>query len=80
MVTVLLWLYVVFVAVAIVVLVRSLRADRPATDQTTHQAVIGLYATRRHLEVALFRAELRRDAAHFRRELDEIDRRKRSQP
>ncbi len=80
MVTALLWLCVIGVVVAIVMLVRSLRPDKSATDQATHKAVIGLYATRRRLEVAQFRAELRRDAAHFRRELDEIDRRERSQP
>jgi hypothetical protein len=71
MVTVLLWLYVICVVVAIVMLVRSLRKDKPTYDQATHRAVIGLYAIRRRLEVAQFKTELRRDAAHFRRELDE---------
>lgn len=71
MVTVLLWLYVIGVVVAVVMLARSLRTDRPSSDRAAHDAVVGLYAIRRRLEVAQFRTELRRDAARLRRELDE---------
>jgi hypothetical protein len=71
MVMVLLWLFVICVVVAIVMFVRSLRTDRPSSDPAAHRAVVGLYAIRRRLEVAQFRTELRRDAAYFRRELDE---------
>jgi hypothetical protein len=74
MVTVLLWLCVICVVVAIVVRVRGLRRDKPATDQATYKALVNLYAIRQRLEVAQFRTELRRDAAYFRRELDKRDR------
>jgi hypothetical protein len=71
MVTVLLWLYVICVVVAIVAMVRSLFTGGRTFDPAAYRAVVGLYAIRRRLEVDLFKAELRRDAARFRRELDE---------
>jgi hypothetical protein len=72
-VEVMLWLYVIGVVVSIVLMLLSLRGKKPITDQTTYRVVVGLYAIRRRLEVAQFRTELRRDAAHLRRELrDEL--------
>jgi hypothetical protein len=71
MVMVLLWMFVICVVVAIVMFVRSLCTYQSPTDQATQKTVVGLYAIRRRLEVAQFRTELRRDAAYFRRELDE---------
>ena len=76
----LLGLYVIGVVVAVVALLRGLHTDRPASDQAAYKAVVGLRAAQRRLELAQFKAELRRDAAHFWRELDKIDQRKRGQP
>jgi hypothetical protein len=80
-VTVLLWLYVIGVVVAIRMLARSLRTDRPSTNRASHRAVVGLYAIRRRMEVAQFRTEVRREAAQqwhrLNAELCALDRRER---
>jgi hypothetical protein len=42
-------------------------------DADTYRVVVSLYAIRRRLEVAQFKTEVRRDAAHVRRRLrDEL--------
>jgi hypothetical protein len=69
MVTVLLWLYVIFVVVAIAAMVRSLFTGGRTFDPVTRRAFIGLYAVRRRLEVDLFKTQLRRDAVKQRRRL-----------
>lgn len=75
MTTVMAWLFLVLVvAVPVVLVLLSLRRNKSSeADQATYQVVIGLYAIRRRLEVAQFKTELHRDAAHLRRVLrDEL--------
>lgn len=64
------WLFLALVVVVPVVLaLLSRRGSKPEADQSTYQAIVGLHAVRRRLEVAQFKTELRRDTAHLRREL-----------
>jgi hypothetical protein len=76
------WLLLALVvAVAVVLVVFSWRGSKPKADQSTYQAIVGLHAIRRRLEVAQVRTELRRDAAQMRRELRaELDGRERRRP
>jgi hypothetical protein len=68
------WLFLVLVvAVPVVLVLLSLWRAKSRTDRTSYQVVVGLYAIRRRLEVAQFKTELHRDAAHLRRVLrDEL--------
>jgi hypothetical protein len=68
------WLLPVLVMAAFVVLVLlGRRSGKPETDRIPYEVIVGLYAIRRRLEVARVKTEIRRDAAHLRRELrDEL--------
>jgi hypothetical protein len=68
------WLiFVLMIAVPAVLVLLSQRRRKREINPTTFQVIVGLHAIRRRLEVAQFRTELRRDAAHLRRELrDEL--------
>jgi hypothetical protein len=53
-------------------------------DDNTYRALVDLHAIRRRIDVARFKADLRRDAAHhrraLRRELEDLDRQDRGRP
>ncbi len=69
MVTVLLWVLVVFSVAVIVVFLCGLFCDGLASNKGTHRTVIRLYGIRRRMEAAQLKTELRRDAAYLRRAL-----------
>ena len=68
MVTVLLWVFIVF-AIAVIVLFLYGFYLGFTSDQTTHRTVVSLYDIRRRMEVAQLKTGLRRDAADLRRAL-----------
>jgi hypothetical protein len=80
MIEALAWLFVMLVVATPVTLgLLSFRRRKSTVDSASYQTMVELHGIRRRLEVAQFKAELRRDAAELRRELrgelDRLDRR-----
>lgn len=70
------WLLVI--AVVVVVAVLALGRTAVPTDEASRDVAVALHAIHRRIEGALLRSEIRRDAAHVRRELrDELGERDR---
>jgi hypothetical protein len=80
MTEVLAWLFVVLVVAAPVILgLLSFRRRKSIVDPARYQTMVELHGIRRRLEVAQFKADVRREAAQqrreLRRELNRLDRR-----
>ncbi len=68
MVTVLLWIAVVFAVVVMLLFLYGVYLGF-TSNQATHRTVISLYDIRRRIQGAQLKTELRRDAANLRRDL-----------
>lgn len=57
------------VVVLVILLVAGLGRRKSPAEEISYRAMVDLYAIRRRLEVAQFKAEVRRDGARLRREI-----------
>jgi hypothetical protein len=64
-------IWLLIVVVLVIVLAARLGLHELPKEKISHRAMVDLYAIRRRLEVAQFKAEVRRDAAAARRGLQE---------
>ena len=62
-------IWLLIVAILVILLAAGLSRRESPAEEISYRAMVDLYAIRRRLEVAQFKAEVRHDGARLRREM-----------